>query len=84
MKVCVEAGATPLLRNFRVGCAALVAPASGLVHAGRRPTADRIRYLKEVPARTGVGPKSVPDFDWSKYLVLSTRVPGQDRNRYRG
>ena len=29
MKVCAEAGATPVLRTYRVGSAALVAPAPG-------------------------------------------------------
>ena len=36
-----EAGATAVLRTYRVGSAALVAPASALAHTDSRPTADR-------------------------------------------
>ena len=38
-----EAGATPVLRTSRVGCAALVAPASALAHIQKISGADIFR-----------------------------------------
>ncbi|MHB1839148.1 MAG: hypothetical protein ACYCPD_05260 [Acidobacteriaceae bacterium] len=43
MKVCAEAGATPVLRTSRVGYAALVTPSSALEHIQKISGADIFR-----------------------------------------
>jgi len=48
-------GATPLLRSYRVGSAALVAPAPSSAHTNRGPK----QVPEPVSARTGLGPASV-------------------------
>jgi len=48
----VEAGATALLRNSRVGCAALVAPASALVSIQKISSADIFRICAGLQTRS--------------------------------